>query len=159
MIAVPLWIYSATLICLQQNQDQENLEPTACNTGVLKTDHQAKVPGYGNVWFDESSIADVFSLTKMVKKHRVQFDSAVENTFVTAHGPKGIIKFSCTPDNLHAFVLKHKTGTDFNLINTAEENKCLNSNCKVLQAEQAKKLLSAHPTLSESKAIIQTNQI
>ena len=58
----------------------------ACNTGVLKTDQEAEVLGYGNVWFDDSAIANVFSLAKMVKKYRVQFDSAVENAFII-HGP------------------------------------------------------------------------
>ena len=69
----------------------------ACNAGVLKTDHQAKVPGCGSVWFDDSAIANVFSLAKMVKKHRVQFDSAVESAFVM-HGPKGVDKIHTRSD-------------------------------------------------------------
>ena len=124
------------------------------------TDHQAKVPGYGSAWFDELAIANVFSLAKMVKNCRVQFNSAVENAFII-HGPKGVIKFSCTPDNLYTFVPKYKTGTDFNLVNTVEENKSFHTNHQVFQAKQAKKLplALAYPMLSELKALIWMNQI
>ena len=132
----------------------------ACNAGVLKTDHQAEVSGCGNVWFDKSAIANVFSLAKLVKKCRVQFDSAVENTFIL-HGPKGVIKFSCTLDNLCAFIPKCKTGTEFDLVNMVEENKLFHTNQEVFWVKQAKKLPSvlAFPALSELKAIVWMNQI
>ena len=102
----------------------------------------------------------MFSLVKMVKKHRVQFDSAVENAF-NVHGPKGVIKFSCTPDNLCVFGFKCKTGTDLNSVNTVEENKSFHTNQEVFWAKQAKKLPSAlaYPALSELKALIWMNQI
>ena len=103
---------------------------------------------------------NVFSFAEIVKKYRVQFDSALENAFIM-HGPKGIIEFSSIPDNLYMFVPKYKTGTDFNLVNTVEENKSFHTNQEVFQAKQAKKLLLAlaYPTLSELKALIWMNQI
>ena len=76
------------------------------------------------MWFDESDIANVFSFAKTVKKHGVQFDSAVENTFVM-HGPKGVLKFYGTLDNLCASIPKHKTGTDFNLVNAMKKKQVL----------------------------------
>ena len=56
------------------------------NAGVLKTNMQAKVAGYGKVWYHPNAIANVFSLARVADKYRVQYDSNIEDAFIV-HGP------------------------------------------------------------------------
>ena len=41
----------------------------ATNAGDLSTKKQASVPDYGEVWFDDSAMTNVFSLAAMEDKH------------------------------------------------------------------------------------------
>ena len=70
------------------------------NAGEKKICEQATVPGYGKVWFDESAIANIFSFASLAKKHRVTYDSAIEDAFVVHMKPEAI-KFKKTDDGLY----------------------------------------------------------
>ena len=45
------------------------------NVGYKNNQMQSMVPNYGKVWYDDKSIANIFSLTNLFKKYRVAYDS------------------------------------------------------------------------------------
>ena len=47
----------------------------ATNVGVRWNNKKANVPDYGEVWYDENAITNIFSMKEMIKKHRVTYDS------------------------------------------------------------------------------------
>ena len=67
----------------------------ATNSGTRLTNQEAKVPGFGTVWYDEGAIVNIFSFTVLVEKHRITFDSSMENVFLV-HQPDKIIMFMLT---------------------------------------------------------------
>ena len=54
----------------------------ATNAGVMENDKKANVPGFGDVWFDDKAIANIFGFADMKKKHRITYDSDKEDAFV-----------------------------------------------------------------------------
>ena len=64
----------------------------ATNAGTRLTNQQANLPGFGTIWYDEGAITNTFSFSELVEKHRITFDSSVENTFLV-HQPDKIVKF------------------------------------------------------------------
>ena len=58
-------------------QTKETLE-LATNGGDLRTNKRANVPGYGEVWYDEKAITNIFSFAEMEDKHRITYDSFKE---------------------------------------------------------------------------------
>ena len=70
--------------------------------GTWLTNQKANIPGFGTVWYDEGAIANIFSFTELVDKHRNTFDSSVENAFLV-HQPDKIVKFECTPEVLYMY--------------------------------------------------------
>ena len=91
--------------------DSKNLLEMATNAGTRLTSKQATVEGYGDVWYDDKAIANIFSLHKMAKKkgYRIQYDSEVEDAFiVTRPDPDDTTKtqtrrFVATAEGLYAF--------------------------------------------------------
>jgi hypothetical protein len=72
------------------------------NAGTKTTKQIADVPGYGTVWYDETTIANIFGLSDLKKKHRITFDSEKEDAFIV-HMDKGNMKFKCSPEGLYTF--------------------------------------------------------
>ena len=72
------------------------------NTGGKSLTVEAKVPGFGKVWYDPEQMANIFGLSKLVKQYRVTFDSAIDNSF-HVHTNDGVIDFSCTEEGLYAY--------------------------------------------------------
>ena len=62
-------------------QTKETLE-LATNGGDLRTNKRANVPGYGEVWYDEKAITNIFSFEEMDDKHRITYDSLKEKSLV-----------------------------------------------------------------------------
>jgi hypothetical protein len=46
-----------------------------CNAGVTSTNLVGDLPGYGEVWYHPSGIANILSLARVKNRHRVTFDS------------------------------------------------------------------------------------
>jgi hypothetical protein len=63
------------------------------NAGSTIVTQKGTVPDWGEVWHQAEGIANTLSLSNMIKKHRVTFDSAEEVAF-RVHTPKGIVKFN-----------------------------------------------------------------
>jgi hypothetical protein len=70
----------------------------ATNAGDLMTKMKATVPEYGEVWFDQNAMTNVFSLASMEDKFRVTYDSSTESAFIV-HTPRGPVRFTRGPVN------------------------------------------------------------
>ena len=57
---------------------------------------------FGEVWYNPEAIMNIFSLAKMIKQHKVTFDSSKEDAFIVHMGAQEI-KFKRTSNNLYTF--------------------------------------------------------
>ena len=53
-----------------------------CNAGFKEVDQIGHLPGYGEVWFDPSAVANILSLHKVTERFTVTFDSKKSDGFV-----------------------------------------------------------------------------
>ncbi|MGC9215009.1 MAG: hypothetical protein ACP5FS_07955 [Athalassotoga sp.] len=58
--------------------------------------------GFGKVYYDPTSMANIFGLAQLAVKYQVTFDSDVENAFVV-HVDDRVVKFARTPEGLYAY--------------------------------------------------------
>ena len=63
----------------------------------------AQVPGFGQVWYNEKAIANIFGLSDLKKKHRVTYDSTKEDAFLVQVNGGKILKFEGTEDGLYLY--------------------------------------------------------
>ena len=90
------------------------------NVGPKINQMQAVVPDYDKVWYDDKAIANILSLTNLVKKYRVTYESHQDDAF-TVHTNRGIIQFRRNKQGLYAFKTTYTT-ENFNAVITLEEN-------------------------------------
>jgi len=72
------------------------------NAGSRRSNQQATVPGFGQVWFDPKAIANIFGFADLVKKHRITYDSDKEDAFLV-HMPNKIVKFKSNAEGLYQY--------------------------------------------------------
>ena len=72
------------------------------NAGSKESSQQATVPGFGNVWFHEDAIANIFGFGDLVSKYRITYDSEKEDAFLV-HMEHKTVKFTRTPEGLYQF--------------------------------------------------------
>ena len=73
------------------------------NAGVIRTNHKATLPKYGDVWYNNKAITNVLSLGNVVDRYRVTFDSKQEDAF-HVHTPEKLLKFRRLTANLYASI-------------------------------------------------------
>ena len=59
------------------------------NTGSKINTTKAIVNGYGEVWYDENAIANIFSLKGLLKDNHITFDSKKANAFFVTNKNTG----------------------------------------------------------------------
>ena len=136
------------------------------NRGPLKMNLKATVPGFGLVWFDSDSIANIFALADMEDKYQVTYDSSKESALIV-HLLHKTIKFCRSAGKLYCYKLDYNTrnsdcrNNKFALVNTVEENKLAYTNHQFECAKKAQELYHAlgTPSISDFKAIIHMNVI
>ena len=74
----------------------------ATNAGTRLTNQEANVPGFGTISYGKGAIVNIFSFAELVDKHRITFNSSVENAFLV-HQPDKIVKFERTPEGLYMY--------------------------------------------------------
>ena len=104
----------------------------ATNGGTTMSNKVAQVPGFGQVWYNEKAITNIFGLSDLKNKHRVTYDSAKEDAFIVHENGGKILKFKGTEDGLYLYevpkayrdglVKKSIIGKN-NLVNTVAENR------------------------------------
>jgi hypothetical protein len=155
---VDLFCNPALLENINQGEDVLNL---ATNAGTLTTNKKATLPGYGDVWYDNTAMTNVFSLANMESKYRVTYDSAKESAF-TVHTEKGPLKFTKGPEKLYYFKPKiPEEKIQRNMVQTVQENESFYTTREVERAKKARMLLHTLgcPTIQDLKAIIRMNTI
>jgi hypothetical protein len=92
-----------------------------CNAGVTTTNLIGDLPGYGTVWYHRDGIANILSLARVTKKHRVTFDSHNGNSF-TIHKPNNTQHtFKASEQGLYYLDTSQNQGLI--MLNTVAENK------------------------------------
>ena len=74
----------------------------ATNGGLLTVNHCADLPDYGEVWFSEKSMTNIFSMAEVSDKVPITFDSKVKDTYIVKF-PAKTVKFKRTTNNLYVF--------------------------------------------------------
>ena len=103
------------------NEELEQLT----NGGPLKTKLKATVPGFGLVWYDPNSIANISAMVEMEDWYRITYDPAKELTLIIRL-PNKQVKFTGSFGKLNCYTPKYKTrNVDkwLALINAVSENK------------------------------------
>jgi hypothetical protein len=69
------------------------------NGGTLVTTKKADLPQWGEVWYNDRAITNIFSYAEMSDKYRITYDSGKEDAFVV-HLPTKTIRFERLGNNL-----------------------------------------------------------
>ena len=148
------------------HETKEELE-LLTSGGPLKTKLKATVPGFGVVWYDPNSIANIFVLAEMEDEYRITYDSAKELALII-HLPNKQVRFKRSFGKLYCYKPKYDTGKasekkrlDFGLINTVSENQAAYTDRQFQCAKKACELYHAlrTPSMADFKAIIWMNAI
>ena len=70
------------------------------NGGILTTSKKAQVPGFGEVWYSQDTITNIFSFSEMEDKFRITYDSNKEKVFIV-HLPSKLVKFKHNNNGLY----------------------------------------------------------
>jgi Reverse transcriptase (RNA-dependent DNA polymerase) len=129
------------------------------NGGSLTTKSKAFLRGYGEVWFHADAITNILSLKNVREKNfRVTYDTDGPSCFLI-HKPDGEqIRFEMHVDGLHY----HDTlNRQLTLVNTVREQSEGYSAQQISKAKAAREFQTnvGHPSTSDLKAIIKSNQI
>lgn len=108
-------------------------------TGSSSTQMKGTFKGYGTVWFCQQGIANILSLSNVMKKHRVTFDSSRGNAF-EVHKESGNRVFRQSPRGLYYLDLKGDQSDGVALINTVAENKSRYTSIDVQRAHLARSI-------------------
>jgi len=74
------------------------------NAGTKRLNIAAKVPGFGEVWYDHTNMANIFGSSAMKDKvKRIQYNSNVEDAFIVTHKNDDTAKFPSTKEGLYAY--------------------------------------------------------
>ena len=64
-----------------------------CNAGQRTTSMVGDLPGYGTMWYDPNSIANILSLKRVASKYRVVFHSQDGGVFIVTKPDGMVFKF------------------------------------------------------------------
>ena len=78
------------------------------NAGKARCNQKASVPAFGEMWFDQNAIANIFAFADLVKKRRISYDSDIEDAFVV-HLGNNVVKFKATLEGLYTRNLQETT--------------------------------------------------
>ena len=127
------------------------------NAGESQCTMKATVPDYGEVWYDDRGMANIFSMAKMEDRYRITYDSWEESS-LCVHTPKGVIKFRRSAEGLYY----HTPGVKGTInVQTVEENKSFYSDRQFEAAKRARELMQefGSPSIADMKRIIKMNSL
>lgn len=131
-----------------------------CNAGKRTTNMIGDLPGYGPVWYDPKSIANILSLKRVKTKYHVSFDSANGGSFIVTKPDGTVFEFKESEGGLYVLdTAKDKSETV--LVNTVADNKSSYTNEDYLKAVQARELLIkiGRPSIKQFIRIVTSNQL
>ena len=120
----------------------------ATNGGSMVTNMKADLPQWGEVWFNEKAITNIFSYAEMADRYRITYDSEKEDAFIV-HLPDKPVRFKRIGINLYVFkpttTIKAENAQMFNSV---EENKKFYTERQFERAKRARDLFHALGTPS-----------
>ena len=72
------------------------------NGGTLKITKKGTLEVYGEVWYHPKAITNILSLSNVIRRYPVTYDSSNQETF-SAHKPEGVSKFEKIKSRLYHF--------------------------------------------------------
>jgi hypothetical protein len=108
-----------------------------CNAGTTKTNLIGDLAGYGTVWYHPTGIANILSLSRVKKNHRITYDSEAGNQF-TVHKKDGSARVFKESDTGLYYMDAAQPG--LLLVNTVADNKAKYTNRDYSQAVLARKI-------------------
>ena len=124
----------------------------------MTTTKTCEIPLLGTVWFNKKSIANIISLSDMMKRFRVTMDSLRDKALLV-HLPDKVVRFKEMKNGLYALNPNDKSSyipnNKLQLVNTIKENLSYLSPQQEFQAKRARKLFQAMrmPTAKDLKGI------
>ena len=145
------------------------------NGGRFLVDKQAKVEEFGTVWYDETSITNIFSHAKMADQYCITYDNHDNNngdSFIV-HLPTTKVMFKRLTNKLYVHKPLQTKQTSkkahqvsrsdhmINMVNTIEENKNFYSARQFDCAKRARDMYHAigMPSTAAFKAVIRMNAV
>jgi hypothetical protein len=116
------------------------------------------LPGYGTVWYNPESIANILSLKQVAKKYHMAFDSKHGGSFIVTKPDGTVFKFKQSDGGLY-FLATDKTITV--MVNTIADNKGNYTNYDYLKALCARELQIkiGHPSTKHFIWIVTSNKL
>jgi hypothetical protein len=129
-----------------------------CNAGHRSTCMVGDLPGYGTVWYDPKSIANILSLKRVTEKYHVAFDSKSGGSFVVTKPDGTVFNFKQSDGGLY-FLDTNETAII--MVNTVAQNKAKYTNADYLNALQARQLQIkiGRPSTKDFIQIVTSNQL
>jgi len=133
------------------------------NGGMIHSTKKCEVPLFGQAWFNLKSITKIISMSEMVDKYHVTYDSQKEDTFVV-HLPTKDIKFKHSINGLYFYKpteIQQNDNVKMQLLSSLEDNKRFYSSQQFEHAKKACNLYHAlgHPSIPDMREIIRMNMI
>jgi hypothetical protein len=116
------------------------------------------LPGYGTVWYDPESIANILSLKRVAEKYHVAFDSEHGGSFIVTKPDGKVFEFKQSAGGLY-FLDTDETGQV--MVNTVADLKSNYTNEDYLKALRARELqiMIGRPNTKHFIQIVTSNQL
>ena len=121
------------------------------NGGTFYVNQQADVDNFGTVWFDPTSITNIFSHAEMADRFRITYDNHKEDAF-DVHTPLKVIRFHRLTNKLYVHVPFENT---IQLLETVKENKNYYTERQFARAKRARDMYHAigTPSINDFKSM------
>ena len=125
------------------------------NAGEIVTNVRGDIGIFGQAWQEDSAATNVLALSKVADKHRVTYDSAIEDAF-NIHTPRKIMKFKRSVNDVYVYDPYNPT---VNMVQTVAENMEFYTPRQIARAKRAREFLQATgpPTVKDLRTIVRTN--
>jgi hypothetical protein len=143
---------------LKNIRKSETRMKVRCNAGERTTDMVGDLPGYGTVWYDPDSIANILSLKRVSEKYHVAFDSKRGSSFTVTKPDGKVFEFKQSVGGLYF----HDTSkSSIVMVTTVSENKSRYTNEDYLNAVRARQIQVqiGRPNTRDYIRIITSNQL
>ena len=132
-----------------------------CNGGVQDSTLKGYLHGYGTVWYNPNSLANILSLANVTKHHRVTFDSDNQQAFIVHKKDGGQLKFILSSRGLYYHDVRWTQHPDphYNFIQTVEDNMKNYTPRQLKRVAIAKRVYSmiGHPSQQDFLHMIRMN--
>ena len=131
------------------------------NGGLLVTKHKADLPQWGEVWFNENAITNIFSYAEMADRYRITYDSTKDDAFVV-HLPNKSVRYERIGNNLYVYKPPRKESSQrLQLLNMVEENTSFYTQRQFNRAKRARDLYHAlgTPSIEDFKSMLRMNTV